>query len=179
MEAHAHRFHQCTLTGCEQSGGNHLLPRQHQSLAHRAIALYAQRLVVLAGIGTRIAARGTLATIGVGIHRDHHAGLQSFRHLATHGLDDGSHLMTGNDGEFHHRVSAQIGVKVTATKSNILQANHHIACLHLLFGDIDNLHLSFPSYLYCFHIYMVQMRCARSRFKSSRFKVQYTIHSYF
>ena len=84
--------------------------------------------------------------------------------------------MTGNDREFHHRVPTQIGVKVTAAKSNILQANHHIACLHLLFGDVDNLHLPFPSYLYCFHIYMVQMRCARSRLlrnvQSLKFKVQ-------
>ena len=152
VEAHTHRLDEGTGAGREQPCGNDLLPGQDNKLAHGTITLHAQRLVVLARIDARVAARSTLATVGIGIHRDHHAGLQALGHIGSHTLDHGTHLMAGNDRHAHHGVLAQISTEVGTTKSYILQAQEHLVGLHLLCGNVYNFHLAQARNLYCFHL---------------------------
>ena len=106
MEPHAHRLNERTGARGEQTGGDYFFPRQGDVFAHGTVALHAKCLIVLAGVDTRVAAGCAFAAIGVGVDRDGHAGLQSFGHLGTHGLYDGSHLMAGDNRQVYHRVLA-------------------------------------------------------------------------
>ena len=56
VEAHTHGFYQCTSTGRKLSSGDHLFPRKGDQFAHGTIALYAECLVMFAGIHTVVTA---------------------------------------------------------------------------------------------------------------------------
>ena len=154
VEAYAHRLHQGANLGREQSGGNDFLPGQDDEFAHGAIALNAQRLIMLAGVHALVAARGALATVGVGIHRNRHAGLQPLGHMTAHGLDGGSHLVAGNDGVQGHAVAAHERVQVAAAESHVAQAQQHLLWAGLAGAfHVDDVQLLAVTDLYCFHFH--------------------------
>ena len=75
MEAHTHGFYQGTGAWVEFSGRDDLFPGQGDKLPHGTVALYAECLVVLAGVHTVVTAGGTLAAVGIGITGHHHPRL--------------------------------------------------------------------------------------------------------
>ena len=153
METDTHRLYQCTGAGIESLGGNHLLPGQDEQFAHGTPALHAERLVVLAGVHTAIPARGALATIGIGIHGDNHAGLQHIGHVLAHADNLCAHLMTGHHGHLHHRVAAAEGVQVAPAEAHVSHLQQYLAVAHLRLGHLNHLHHRRLTNLNCFHIF--------------------------
>ena len=127
MEAYAHRFYQGTHLWGKVASGDDLLPRQYDILHHGTVALNTQCLVMLAGVDTTVAAGGTLATVGIGIAGHHHARLQGVRNTSTYGLDDSTHLMTGDDRIECHAVTTHEGIDITTTEAHIVQLQQHLA----------------------------------------------------
>ena len=77
---------------------------------------------MLASIYTAVTARGTLATVGIGIHGDSHAWLQSLGHVLANPDNLCSHLMTRHYGHLHHRVASTEGAEVTAAEAYIFHS---------------------------------------------------------
>ena len=153
MKTDTHRFNKCTGAGSEQSCGNDLLPRHNEILTHGTVALHTKRLVVLAGIRSAIATRGTLVAVGIGIEGDGHARFESLGHFAAHLHDGCAHLMTRYHGHLHHRVLTEECTEVRATESHIFHFQKHLSGLqfiHVVY--FHERHLALLCYLYCFHI---------------------------
>ena len=104
VETYTHGLDECTGAWVESLGWDYFLPRQSYELAHSAVTLHAQSLVVLAGVYTLVAARSTFSAVCVWIAGNHHARLQYLRHVGTHLLDNCAHLVTGYYGHFYHWV---------------------------------------------------------------------------
>ena len=129
METDTHGFNQCAGLGGKGAGRDDFLPWQHDEFLHGTVALYTQCLIVLASVHPSIAAGSAFVAIGVGVASDHHAHFQLCRYIAAHGFDDGTHFVPGNDRVECHGVASHEGVDVGATEADILQSEHHFACL--------------------------------------------------
>ena len=117
VEAYAHRFYQSAVTGRDVTCRNNLAPRQHGIFTHDPVALYAQSLVMLTGVDVSRTAGCAFAAIGIRIQGYVHAFLQLRRYVRTYLFDDRTHLMSRNNGKFHHGIASckriQIGTAET------------------------------------------------------------------
>ena len=112
--------------GRESVGWDDLLPGYADELAHGAVALYAQRLVVLAGIRTTAAATGAPTAGRIGIDGDDLAHAQLGRHVGTDLCYRGTDFVPGNDGTKGQLVATAIGVEVGTAEPDILDAQQHL-----------------------------------------------------
>ena len=151
VETDTHRLDQRRITGRDTLGGNHLLPRHDDVVRHRTVALHAERLVELASIHTPCQARSTRSASRIGVDRDvlthHYRGgntLTASDHLATN-------LVTGDDGQLHHRVTTQVGIQIRAAIAHITHLDEHLAHTGLRLLQLNHLHLGRGYNLYCFH----------------------------
>ena len=127
METDAHRLNQRRFAWRDVTRGDNLAPRQYGVLAHDTVALHAKRLVVLAGVDTSVAARGAVSAVGIGVYGYVHARFQCVGHAVANGFNHRSHFVTGDDGQLHHGVTAQVCVEVRPAEAHVGYLYHHFA----------------------------------------------------
>lgn len=123
------------MPGCRDD----LLPEERQVFAHGTVALYAERLIMFAGIYPSVAAGGTCTAVGVRVDGYTHAWLESGGYVRTDSFDYGSDFMSGNDREFYHRVTSQECVQVGTAESDKLDFQKNFTALCFRFRYIDHL----------------------------------------
>ena len=112
MEAHAHGLYEGAVAQRDALHGYHLLPRHHDVVAHGTVALHTQCLVMLAGIGPTVHARGAMSAVGIGVYGHGSAYGKRVGHIGAHLLYGSTYLVSGDDGQLHHGVAPEEGVEV-------------------------------------------------------------------
>ena len=138
------------------ANGDDLLPRYGDILAHGAVALHTQRLVVLTGVVATVLTRRAVTAVGIGIDGNRHTCLQVSRYISPRFGYLCTDFMSGNHGHFHHRVQSAIGVQVASAKTYVVYFEQHLVCSALRFLNVNHLHFRRCCNLNCFHLIYLQ-----------------------
>ena len=82
-----------------------------------------------------------MATIGIGIDRDHLADLEVSRTIGANRFNQSTNLMAWNDVGLGHGVAAQERVEVAASETDIFESKQHFARTSYGLGKVDDLYL--------------------------------------
>lgn len=118
MEADAQGFDEAEFAKGEAWGLDEFLPGDGEEFGEGAVALDAEGLIELAGVGAAAAAGGAVAASSVRHDCNGHARGKAFGNTGAGGFDGGGDLVAGDAGELNQGVLSAVAIDVGAAEAD-------------------------------------------------------------